>query len=195
MKWIIKKIINFALPTKWMYFMFFKYKRNAYFIIKQHELLVAVRAGFMHYSLLKIFINSKIVWWCSCPSATHSPRGSEGTSNPKLACHMVLLAVELWEIPAPPSSHCQLHTDLQPTEESTQYGKAMTAGSVSPSLSVQPRYKKLLQKHLAPPEHSQVQSPGRVTSKKLQCTGALAHKLLLSTFCQCLNGRRVWLQI
>lgn len=101
MKWIIKKIINFALSTKWMYFMFFKYKRNAYFIIKQHELLVAVRAGFMHYSLLKIFINSKIVWWCSCPSATLSPRGSEGISNPKLVCHMVFLAVELWEIPAP----------------------------------------------------------------------------------------------
>lgn len=101
MKWIIKKIINFALPTKWMYFMFFKYKRNAYFIIKQHELLVAVRAGFMHYSLLKIFINSKIVWWCSCPSATLNPRGSEGISNPKLARHMVLPAVELWEIPAP----------------------------------------------------------------------------------------------
>lgn len=100
MKWIIKKIINFALPTKWMYFMFFKYKRNAYFIIKQHGLLVAVRAGFMHYSLLKIFINSKIVWWCSCPSSTLSPRGSEGISNPKLAFHMVLLAVELWEIPA-----------------------------------------------------------------------------------------------
>lgn len=33
--------------------MFSKYKRNAYFIAKQHGLLVAVRAGLMHYSLLK----------------------------------------------------------------------------------------------------------------------------------------------
>lgn len=33
--------------------MFFKYKRNAYFITKQHGLLVGVRAGFMHYSLMK----------------------------------------------------------------------------------------------------------------------------------------------
>ena len=53
LKLIIKKIINFALPTKGIYFTFFKYKRNAYFITKQHGLLVAVRAGFMHYSLMK----------------------------------------------------------------------------------------------------------------------------------------------
>lgn len=33
--------------------MFSKYKRNAYFIAKQHGLLVAVRAGLMHYSLPK----------------------------------------------------------------------------------------------------------------------------------------------
>lgn len=139
MKLIIKKIINFALPTKWMYFTFFKYKRNAYFITKQHGLLVAVRAGFMHYSPMKKCINSKIAWQCSCPSATLSLRRGEGVPNSKLVCHLLLLAVECWEIPArhPVISSYTLVCSLQ-SDQQEECSKAMTGGqcfSKVPSLA------------------------------------------------------------
>lgn len=159
-----------------MYFMFFKYKRNAYYIIKQHGLLVAVRAGFMHYSLLKIFINSKIVWWCSCPSATLSPRGSEGISNPKFECHMVLLAVELWEIPAhhPVTASYILTCSLQ-WNQLKEYGKARTTGSVSQAYQPSPYIRKCC---------TSIWHNVSILKLNPQRIVMLFNKLLLPTFCQ-----------
>lgn len=72
------------------------------------------------------------------------------------------------------SSHCQLHSDLQPTEGSAE---------------------RIQQSHDCGQCFSELIPPGRVPSRELQCMGALAHKFLLSTFCQQVNGRGVWLQI